>query len=123
MTAAPRRAIVIGGGPAGLKAAHVLQKGGLAVTVLESGPILGGLASSIDVQGARIEKYYHFICRGDDDLVDTLHELGLSAKLHWRDSRMAYFVDGRIYPFLTPVELLRFAPLTLAQDRPGARSF
>jgi protoporphyrinogen oxidase len=115
VTVPSRRAVVIGGGPAGLKAAHVLAKGGLRVTVLESGPLLGGLASSIDVQGVRIEKYYHFICRGDDDLVDTLSELGLSARLHWRDSRMAYFVDGRIYPFLTPLELLRFAPLTLVE--------
>ena len=24
---------------------------------------------------------------------------------------MAYFVDGTLYPFLTPLELLRFAPL------------
>jgi protoporphyrinogen oxidase len=110
-----RRAVVIGGGPAGLKAAHTLRKGGLDVTLLESGPILGGLASSFDVQGVRIEKYYHFICRGDDDLVDTLRELGLSAKLHWKSSRMAYFVDGKLYPFLTPLELMRFSPLTLAE--------
>ena len=115
-TTAPRRAVVIGGGPAGLKAAHTLAKAGLEVTLLESGPLLGGLASSIDVQGARIEKYYHFICRGDDDLVDDAAPSSASrAKLHWRDSRMAYFVDGRLYPFLTPVELLRFAPLTLAE--------
>jgi len=109
------RAVVIGGGPAGLKAAHTLRKGGLDVTLLESGPILGGLASSFDVQGVRIEKYYHFICRGDDDLVETLGELGLSHTLHWKSSRMAYFVDGKIYPFLTPLELMRFQPLTLAE--------
>jgi len=108
-----REAVVVGGGPAGLKAAHVLAKGGLRVTVLESSSLLGGLASSFDVQGARIEKYYHFICKGDDDLVSTLDELGLSAKLHWKSSRMAYFVDGQLYPFLTPIELLRFAPLSL----------
>ena len=103
--------VVIGGGPAGLKAAHAAVKGGAAVTLLESGPILGGLASSFDVQGTRIERYYHFICKGDDDLQDTLAELGLSGRLHWRDSRMAYFVDGALYPFLTPLELLRFSPL------------
>ncbi len=104
-------AIVIGAGPAGLKAAHTLAKGGARVTLLESGPVLGGLASSFDVQGVRIERYYHFICKGDRDLTDTLDELGLASKLHWRDSRMAYFVDGRLYPFLTPLELLRFRPL------------
>jgi protoporphyrinogen oxidase len=113
MNAAPsaRRVIVIGGGPAGLKAAHAMQKAGLHVTLLESDQVLGGLASSFDVQGTRIERYYHFICRGDDQLVETLDELGLTSRLHWVDSRMAYFVDGRVYPFLTPLELLRFAPL------------
>jgi protoporphyrinogen oxidase len=108
-----RRAVVIGGGPAGLKAAHVLIKAGHDVTLLEAAPVLGGLASSFDVQGTRIERYYHFICKGDDDLIETLDELRLSAKLHWKDSRMAYFVDGALYPFLTPLELLRFMPLSL----------
>lgn len=107
------RAIVIGGGPAGLKAAHTLVKGGADVTLLESSPILGGLASSFDAGGARIERYYHFICKGDDDLVSTLREMRLDQALHWVGSRMAYFVDGALYPFLTPVDLLRFSPLTL----------
>lgn len=107
-----KRAVVIGAGPAGLKAAHLLVKQGLEVTLLESSPLVGGLASSFDVQGTRIERYYHFICRGDTDLVETLDELGMSARLHWKSSRMAYFVDGTLYPFLTPVELLRFQPLS-----------
>jgi protoporphyrinogen oxidase len=107
------RAVVIGGGPAGIKAAHVLRKEGLEVTLLESAPVLGGLASVFDLQGVRIERYYHFICKGDDHLVATLAELGLSHRLHWRDSRMAYFVDGRLHPFLTPLDLLRFRPLRL----------
>ena len=75
-----RRVVVIGGGPAGLKAAHELAKAGAEVTLLESAPRLGGLASAFDVQGTRIERYYHFICKGDDDLVATLDELGLSHK-------------------------------------------
>jgi hypothetical protein len=56
------RVIVIGGGP------RVRPPGadqaGAQVTLLESGPLLGGLASSFDVQGVRIERYYHFICKG-----------------------------------------------------------
>jgi protoporphyrinogen oxidase len=116
-----KRAVVIGGGPAGIKAAHALVKAGVEVTLLEGSQVLGGLASSFDVQGVRIERYYHFICKGDDHLVDTLEELGLVHLLRWRDSRMAYFVDGRLYPFLTPIELLRFSPLSLADRvRAGA---
>ncbi len=106
-----KKAVVIGGGPAGIKAAHSLAKAGLEVTLLEAAPVLGGLASSFDVQGVTIERYYHFICRGDDELVETLAEIGLSSRLHWKNSRMAYFVDGTLYPFLTPLELLQFAPL------------
>ncbi len=108
-----KKAVVIGGGPAGIKAAHHLVKAGLDVTLMESAPVLGGLASSFDVQGVTIERYYHFICRGDEDLVETLAEIGLSNRLHWKSSRMAYFVDGTLYPFLTPLELLQFAPLAL----------
>jgi len=109
-----KRVVVIGGGPAGIRAAHALVKRGAEVTLLESAPVLGGLASCFDLQGVRIERYYHFICRGDRHLVDALAELGLSHKLVWRPSRMAYFVDGTLYPFLTPFELLRFRPLRLA---------
>lgn len=108
-----RRAVVIGGGPAGIRAAHLLARDGLETTLLESAPVLGGLASSFDVQGVTIERYYHFICRGDDDLVEALRDIGLSGKLHWKSSRMAYFVDGTLYPFLTPLELLRFRALPL----------
>lgn len=108
-----KRAVVIGGGPAGVKAAQRLAKDGVHVTLLESAPVLGGLASVFDLDGVRIERYYHFICRGDDELVETLAELGLSSRLRWRSSRMAYFVDGRLYPFLTPLDLLSFRPLSL----------
>jgi protoporphyrinogen oxidase len=108
------RAVVIGGGPAGIRAAHQLVKRGAQVTLLESAPVLGGLASSFELDGLRIERYYHFVCRGDDHLVAALSEIGLSHKLRWRASRMAYFADGTLYPFLTPLELLRFKPLGLA---------
>jgi len=108
-----KHVVVIGGGPAGVKAAHELTKGGARVTLVESSRVLGGLASVFDLQGTEIERYYHFICRGDDDLVATLEELGLGHKLHWRSSRMAYFVDGTLFPFLTPLDLARFRPLSL----------
>ena len=107
-----KRVVVIGGGPAGVKAAHELMKGGAHVTLVEGSRTLGGLASVFDLQGVEIERYYHFICRGDDHLVATLDELGLGGRLHWRSSRMAYFVDGTLYPFLTPLDLVRFRPLS-----------
>jgi protoporphyrinogen oxidase len=113
---AQRRAIVIGAGPAGLRAAYDLSGAGVDVTLLDGAAVIGGLASTIDMDGVHIERYYHFICRGDDDLIDTLDELGLAERLRWRRSGMAHFVDGRLYPFLTPLDLLRFRPLSF-RDR------
>jgi len=108
-----KHVVVIGGGPAGLKAAHELVKGGARVTLLESTAVPGGLAGSFDLDGTLIERYYHFICKGDDHLVHTLDELGLAHKLRWRSSRMAYFVSGTLYPFISPWDLLRFRPLSV----------
>jgi protoporphyrinogen oxidase len=107
-----KHAVVVGAGPAGLKAASTLGRRGVRTTVLERDGVLGGLASSFKSEGVCIERYYHFICKGDDELVETVKQLGLSERLHWRPSRMAYFVDGTLYPFLTPWELLRFRPLS-----------
>jgi protoporphyrinogen oxidase len=60
-----------------------------------------------------VERYYHFICRGDSDLIETLALAGLSHHLRWRRTQMAHFVDGFLYPFLTPLDLLRFRPLSV----------
>lgn len=110
---ARKRVVVIGAGPAGLRAAYDLAGAGLDVTVVEASQVVGGLASSFELSGVRLERYYHFICKGDDVLVETLGQLGLERHLQWRRSRMAYFVNGKLYPFLTPLDLLRFRPLSV----------
>ncbi len=43
--------LVLGGGVAGMTAAHELSERGFAVTLLEAGPILGGKARSLSVPG------------------------------------------------------------------------
>ncbi len=107
--------VVIGGGLAGLTAAYDLGKQGLSVTLLESRPEIGGLASSFDMGNAPIERFYHFICRADSDLVRLVDELGLETRLHWKQTRTSFFHHGRTYPFGTPFDLLRFAPVPFTQ--------
>ena len=107
--AAGKRVVVIGGGLAGLAAADDLSRAGHHVTILETAPDFGGLASSFKLEGHPIERFYHFICRADHALITLLAELDLSGTLAWRETRTAFYHDGRYYPFGTPLDLLRFS--------------
>jgi protoporphyrinogen oxidase len=110
------RAVVIGGGIAGLTAAYALTRRGAAVTLLERRPELGGLARSEMLAGELREVYYHFICADDYPLLRLISELELTDALEWTPARTSYFVAGRRYPFTTPLDILRFPPLAL-RDR------
>ena len=106
---------VIGAGLAGLTAARDLGRLGIRVVVLESARDAGGLASSVVVAGRPVERFYHFICRGDADLIDLVDELGLSSRLHWRRTSTSYLHQGTLYPFGSPLDLLRFRPVPFLQ--------
>jgi len=107
------RIIIIGGGISGLTVAWELARRGREVVLLERRDVLGGLARSVPLNGKPLEVYYHFVCGGDRHLVELVKELGLADRLHWRPGRTSYFVNGRLYPFTTPLDLLRFSPLSL----------
>src|SRR5688572_8677757 len=47
--------VVLGGGPAGVMAAHRLAQAGRAVTLLERGRRVGGMAGSFELAGVRVD--------------------------------------------------------------------
>lgn len=108
-----KKVVIIGGGISGLTAAYELIKRGHQVTLLEREQTLGGLARSVQVGERYIERYYHFICGGDKDLIGLISELGLDHRLHWGPGHTSYYVQGQMYPFTTPLDLLRFSPVSL----------
>jgi protoporphyrinogen oxidase len=111
----PRHVVVIGGGLSGLAASYDLVRAGHRVTVLESAPDFGGLASSFRLEGHPVERFYHFICRSDHHLLRLLDELDLVATLHWHQTRTAFYYNGRYYAFGSPVDLLRFSAVPWVQ--------
>ncbi|HYN81587.1 MAG TPA: NAD(P)/FAD-dependent oxidoreductase [Gemmatimonadaceae bacterium] len=104
---------VIGGGFTGLVAALRLSGAGYAVELFERGQTLGGLASGVRMHGTSIERTYHHLFRGDADIIGLARELGISDRLLWHRSSMAIYYDGRIWPFMTPGDLLRFKPISI----------
>jgi protoporphyrinogen oxidase len=107
--------VVIGGGLAGLAAAYDLARAGEQVTILDNAPRFGGLASTVSIEGLPIERFYHFICRGDSDLLRLVDELGITHLLHWSPSQTQFFYNGQMYQFSRPYHLLTFRPVPFIQ--------
>ena len=105
---------IIGGGIAGLSAAYELGKRGHKVTLFEKEAKLGGQAGPFQVEGEHLERFYHHIFTSDVDIIQVIAELELNERLLWLDSKVGFFHRGRIYDFVTPMELLKFRPLGLA---------
>lgn len=104
---------IIGSGPMGLMAALELLRLGHHVDVYERDDRIGGMSADFDFDGLRIERYYHFICKTDYPLFRLLDELKLSDRLHWTDTKMGYYYQGKLHKWGTPFALLGFPHLGL----------
>jgi protoporphyrinogen oxidase len=116
------RIAVVGAGITGLTAAHRLTEAGHTVDVYERWPGLGGQAATFDAGGGvRLERYYHHLFTTDRHIAALYDELGLDDELEWRESTTAMLARGRLWPFTTPGDLLRFGPMPpLDRVRMGA---
>src|ERR1700710_27824 len=76
--------VVIGSGAMGLAAAFHAVKAGHAVEVLEAAPEPGGMAAHFDLAGLSIERFYHFVCKGDLPMMKLMQELGIRDQLRWK---------------------------------------
>jgi protoporphyrinogen oxidase len=83
------------------------------VQVFERAPSAGGLISTFDFAGARVEHFYHFLCLMDEGYFRLCAELGLQERIRFVETRTGFFFEGREYPFTTPPDLLRFSPVSL----------
>ena len=107
---------VIGGGILGLTLAHELLKRGQPVRLWERAPTLGGLMgrTTLDELGdVSCDRYYHAILSSDRTLMGLMDELGLRDRLQMVATKMGFYHDGRAYPMSTPLEFLRFPPLSM----------
>ena len=104
---------IVGGGITGLTTAYYLLKAGHRATVFEAAPGVGGLASSVQVQGVWVDKFYHCILPMDTALLGLLDELGLGGDVYWQETEMGFMYRERMYSLTTPADLLRFTPLSV----------
>ena len=110
---------IIGGGVTGLALAWELRRSGHEILLFERGG-LGGLAGGFRFPlrpSVYLEKYYHHIFRSDAEIIGLIHDLGLGGDLLWLPSRTGLYASGRVWPFQSPLDLLRFQPIPSAWQR------
>ena len=103
---------LIGGGITSLTAAYRLAQEGVDVTIFEASGQLGGLAAGCDLAGHNVERAYHFLYKTDKHILGLVDELGLSDKLTYYKSSVSTYYDDTLYPMETPVDLIRFTPIS-----------
>lgn len=112
---------IIGAGLTGLVLALRLSQAGTPVTLFEREPIPGGLSASFSCDSHPLERFYHHLFPGHQEMIALIHELGLEDDLFFRPAPMATFSSGQLYPFSSPVDLLFYPPLpVLSRLRTGA---
>lgn len=136
MTPASQRhtVAVIGGGLAGLAAGCALAEAGLAVTVFERRPYVGGRASSYEHPGTGevIDNCQHVLLGCCTNLVQFYDRLGVGVKIRWFDELTFIEPGGRascLRPSFLPAPLhaapsfLRAKYLSLRDKLAVARAF
>ncbi len=106
---------IIGAGISGLSAALALRKRGHEVSIFQREAALGGLIGTFDFDGLQLEHFYHFLCQTDTGYFNLCRELGLEDRLRFTRARTGFYYEGALFPFSTPLDLLRFTPIPFSQ--------
>jgi len=103
--------VVIGAGFTGLAAAYQLTCLGMRVTLLEADAEVGGLAGCFEVNGERLEKFYHHWFVTDSHIMQLIKELGGEHDIVYRPTRTGMYFANNFFNLSAPLDVLRFKPL------------
>ncbi len=104
---------VIGSGFLGLTLALRLSEAGNQVTVFESAPEIGGLASAWQIGDVVWDKHYHVTLLSDSFTRKIVEEIGLKDEFEWVETKTGFYTDGKLVSMSNTLEFLKFPPLGL----------
>ncbi len=108
------RVAIVGAGITGLSLAYELLKRDHTVTVFEGATHVGGELATVEVGGESVERFYHHLFTHDHDMVALASDLQVDDRVEWMEPEMGYYTNRRVYPFTSPIDLLRFDALSLS---------
>ncbi len=106
---------IVGGGILGLALGYDLIRRGIGVRIWERSRELGGLMGRTrfdELDGLEVDRYYHAILSSDRTLMRLFDELGLRSELRMTVTSMGFYHNGKLYSMSTPLDFLRFPPLS-----------
>ncbi len=106
------RVAIIGGGIMGISLGYFLSRQKVKVEIFEASPVLGGLAGPMNLEdGTQVDRFYHAILSSDESLRQLSAELGITDQLRFKETKMGFYHQGKIFPMNNLVDFLRFPPL------------
>lgn len=115
---------IIGSGFLGLTLALRLTTRGESVTVFESAPEIGGLASAWQIGDITWDRHYHVTLLSDSYTRKIVEDIGLGDEYEWVETKTGFYTDGRLVSMSNTAEFLQFPPLDLISKlRLGATIF
>jgi protoporphyrinogen oxidase len=87
---------------------------GRAVTIVEAGPTLGGLAMPWQLGDITWDRHYHVTLQSDSQLLSLLEELGLRDEMNFTTTKTGFYTGGRYHDFSGILDFIRFKPLSHA---------
>ncbi|HXG86013.1 MAG TPA: NAD(P)-binding protein, partial [Pyrinomonadaceae bacterium] len=86
---------IIGSGFLGLTLASRFAEAGRQVTVYESAPEIGGLASAWQIGDVVWDKHYHVTLLSDSFTRKIVEEIGLGDEFNWVETKTGLYTDGK----------------------------
>ena len=115
---------IIGSGFLGMTLALRLANAGANVTLFESAPEIGGLASVWEINDIIWDRHYHVVLASDRHTRNIIEELGLGDDLRWVETKTGFYTDGKLESMSDTMEFLKFPPLDIISKlRLGATIF
>lgn len=104
---------IVGAGFTGLSTGLDLARAGKKVLLIEADNAPGGLAGTFEFRdGVTIEKFYHHWFNNDLYVPQLVKDLGLEGEIVTMPSKTGMYFNGRHWRLSTPLDLLRFKPLS-----------
>jgi len=108
-----KKVVIVGAGFTGLSMGIDLARHKFDVTIYEKDHEIGGLASSFETGGQKLERFYHHWFTNDHSVMKLIKDLGKDSSVRIRDTNTGMYYANNFYRLSSPIDLLKFKPLSL----------